>query len=257
MIRPNHPDHGGRRDLVRSCQPSAYAAGSDKLHGRREIYVNQECKTGSMNVGTMKGKSHEVVETADRRKFDVAGLQETRYRGVESPTQSRTQVRWLKGKDSAYKFFWSGNPEGTNGVGILLAKKWTENVFEVQRISDRIILLKLIIGKTVFTIISVYAPQQGRPAVEKERFYDQLQSVTAKVPLSEVLIPLGDWNGHVGASADGYEGVRGGFVYRKHNAKGERLLDFADAHHMVICNTMFKKRDSHLITCFRRPQNPS
>ena len=186
-----------------------------------------------MNVGTMKGKSHEVVETADRRKLDVAGLQETRYRGVESPTQSRTQVRWLKGKDSAYKFFWSGNPEGTNGVGILLAKKWTENVFEVQRISDRIILLKLIIGKTVFTIISVYAPQQGRPAVEKERFYNQLQSVTAKVPLSEVLITLG---------------VHGGFGYGKRNAEGERLLDFADAHHMVICNTLFKKRDSHLIT---------
>ena len=157
----------------------------------------------SMNVGTMKGKSHEVVETADRRKLDVAGLQETRYRGVESATQSRTQVRWLKGKDSTYKFYWSGNPKSRNGEGILLAKKWTENVFGVQCISDRIILLKLIIGKTVFTIISVYAPQQGRPAAEKERFYDQLQSVTVKVPLSEVLIPLGDWNGHVGASADG------------------------------------------------------
>ena len=25
------------------------------------------------------------------------------------------------------------------------------------------------------------------------------------VPLSKVLVPLGDWNGHVGASADGYE----------------------------------------------------
>ena len=25
------------------------------------------------------------------------------------------------------------------------------------------------------------------------------------VPLSKVLVPLGNWNGHVGASADGYE----------------------------------------------------
>ena len=119
------------------------------------------------------------------------------YRGVGSPTQSRTQLHWLKGKDSTYKFYWSGNPKSTNGEGILLAKKWNKNVFEVHCISNRMILLKLIIGKTVFTIISVYAPQQGRPAAEKERFYDQLQSVTAKVPLSEVLIPLGDWNGHV------------------------------------------------------------
>ena len=77
-------------------------------------------------------------------------------------------------KDSVYKVFWSGNSEGTNGVGILLAKKWTDKVFEVQRPSDRIILLKLIIGKTVYTLVNVYAPQQGRPKAEKDRFYDQL-----------------------------------------------------------------------------------
>ena len=57
----------------------------------------------------------------------------------------------MKGKDSAYKVFWSGNPDGTNGVGILLAKKWVDKVFEVQRPTDRIILLKLIIGKQVYS----------------------------------------------------------------------------------------------------------
>ena len=31
---------------------------------------------------------------------------------------------------------------------------------------------------------------QGRPAAEKDRFYDQLHAVAAKVPLSEVLIHL-------------------------------------------------------------------
>ena len=248
MIRPNHPDLGGRRDPVRSTRPVASAAGSDKLHKRRKTQVDEEFRYGSMNVGTMKGKCHEVVETADRRNLDAVGLQETRWRGGESPTRSRTQVRWLKGKDSRYKFFWSGNSEGTNGVGILLAERWAKSVFEVQRISDRIILLRLIIGGTVFTLISVYAPQQGRPAAEKDRFYDQLHAVAAKIPLSEVLIPLGDWNGHVGATADGYEGVHGGFGYGARNPEGERILDFGVAHNMVVGNTLFKKRDSHLIT---------
>ena len=36
-----------------------------------------------------------------------------------------------------------------------------------------IILLKFIIGKTVDTLVNVYAPQQGRPEAEKDRFYDQ------------------------------------------------------------------------------------
>ena len=71
----------------------------------------------------------------------------------------------------------------------------------VQLISDRIILLELIIGKAVYTLISVYAPQQGRSAGRKKgRFYGQLQSVASMVPLSKVIIPLGYWNGHIGTS---------------------------------------------------------
>ena len=128
---------------------------------------------------------------------------------------------------------------------MLLAKKWTDKVFEVQRPSDRIILLKLIIGKTVYNLVNVYAPQQGRP---EDRFYDQLNAVIAKIPLSEVLIPGGDWNGHVGRAADGFEEVHSGFGYGERNAEGGRLLDFAVAHDLVIGNTLSKKGNSHLIT---------
>ena len=133
----------GRRDLGRSChRGELYERRRKKrIHTPKE----EEFRTGSMNVGTMRGRSAEIVETATRR-LDCGFLQETKWKGVLCPSQSRSQVRWLKGKDSVYKVFWSGNSEGTNGVGILLATKWTDKVFEVQRPSDRIILLKLIIG---------------------------------------------------------------------------------------------------------------
>ena len=236
----------GRCDLGRSCHRGELCERRRKkrIHTPKE----EEFRTGSMNVGTMRGRSAEIVETATRRRLDCGFLQETNWKGVLCPSQSRSQVRWLKGKDSVYKVFWSGNSEGTNGVGILLAKKWTDKVFEVQRPSDRIILLKLIIGKTVYTLVNVYAPQQGRPEAEKDRFYDQLNAVVAKIPLSEVLIPGGDWNGHVGRAADGFEEVHGGYGYGVRNDEGGRLLDFAVAHDLVIGNTLFKKRNSYLIT---------
>ena len=80
-------------------------------------------------------------------------------------------------------------------------------------------------------------------------FYnDQLNAVVAKIPLSEVLIPGGDWNGHVGRAADGFEEVHGGYGYGVRNDEGGRLLDFAVAHDLVIGNKLFKKRNSHLIT---------
>ena len=42
-----------------------------------------------------------------------------------------------------------------------MAEEWIEKVFEVQRVSDRIILAKLIVGQRVITFLSVYAPQSG------------------------------------------------------------------------------------------------
>ena len=38
----------------------------------------------------------------------------------------------IKGKDSRYKLFWSGNSKGTAGVGVFVAEKWIEKIFEVK-----------------------------------------------------------------------------------------------------------------------------
>ena len=100
----------------------------------------------------------------------------------------------------------------------------------------------------MFTFLSVYAPQAGLQKAEKDRFYDQLQSVMARIPASEVLIPLGDWNGHVGADSNGFEEVHHGKGFGVLNVEGERLLEFALANDLVVGKTCFRKRVSHLVT---------
>ena len=106
----------------------------------------------------------------------------------------------------------------------------------------------MVTDKTVFAFISVYAPQVGHPDVEKEQFYDLLQEIVSKVPNSEILIPIGDWNGHVGRVTGGFEAVHGGFGYGNRNIEGDHLLEFADTNNLIVGNTQFKKRDLHLIT---------
>ena len=59
------------------------------------------------------------------------------------------------------------------------------------------------------TFLSVYAPQSGLSDEVKNRFFDQLRAVTARIPASEYLIPCGDWNGHVGRAGTGYREVHG------------------------------------------------
>ena len=104
-------------------------------------------RVGTLNVNTLKGRVCEVVETLSRRKVDLCCVQETRYRGGH--------CRIITGKDSRYKLFWSGNSKGTAGVGVFVAEKWIEKVFKVKRVSDRIILMKIIVGQRMLCLLSV------------------------------------------------------------------------------------------------------
>ena len=67
----------------------------------------------------------------------------------------------------------------------MVAEEWIEKVFEVQRVSDWIIILTMIEGQCVLTFLSVYAPQCCLRDADKDLFYNQLRAVTAKIPPSE------------------------------------------------------------------------
>ena len=54
-------------------------------------------------------------------------------------------------------------------------------------------------------------------------------------------------NGHVGQVANGFHEAHGNFGYGTRNA-GERILEFAEAMGYVVTSTLFKKRQSHLVT---------
>ena len=199
-------------------------------------------RIGKLNVNTLRGRVCEVVQTLPCRNIDVCCVQESRYRGKGTRT--------IKGKNTKFKLYWSGNDRDTNGVGVLVAEEWIDKVFDVQWFSDRIIMVKLIVGQKVVTILSVYAPQNGLSDAQKDMFYAELASVTAKVPASEILFPCGDWNGHVGNAGSCFREVHGGFGFGKPepDAEGERILEFAISHNLMLGNTCFRKRDSHLIT---------
>jgi hypothetical protein len=197
-------------------------------------------RVGSVNVGTMSRRSGEIADMAARRRLDFCCVQETRWKGG-----SARNIGW---DDGWYKFFWVGCEEGVAGVGVLVAERWIDSVVEVKRVSERVIVLRLAIGKSVLNVVSVYAPQVGRTAVEKEEFYILLGKVLADVGDDEKLIVCGDMNGHVGAESDGFEGVHGGKGFGTRNVEGEMLLEFADAMGLTVCNTWFIKRDSQKVT---------
>jgi hypothetical protein len=151
------------------------------------------------------------------------------------------------GKQHWFQTFVLRNSGKKNGVGILIDKILKDGVVDVKRHGDRIILVKLVLWDVVLNIISAYAPQVGLSESENRKFCEDLDGMVRAVPTNEKLFIGGDLNGHVGSTNVGYELDHVGFGYGR-NQEGEDILYFVVAYNLVIDNTFFRKRDSHLVT---------
>ncbi|XGW10231.1 hypothetical protein V3C99_012037 [Haemonchus contortus] len=159
------------------------------------------------------------VGTLTGRSYELAEALERRR--IDFCAVQETRWSCCKSRDigHGFKAVLCGGPKTTNGVGIIVSERFP------------------------------YAPQAGCSEQTKDKFWNLLDEKTAEVPLQEALVVAGDLNGHVGATKDGYS-CHGGFGYGSRNTDGERILEYADSHNLVIVNTKFRKRDSHLITFY-------
>ena len=67
-------------------------------------------RLGTVNGGTLIGRSAEVVETFVRRNVDICVLQEVRYK--------KEGTKIVKGEE--YKLYWMGEEVGKGGVAIMI-----------------------------------------------------------------------------------------------------------------------------------------
>ena len=136
--------------ICRSSQKKKKKSGKEWLMARASFRKNchkdneSSFRVGSLNVGLMREKASEVMEYMSRKRVDPCCLQKTR---------GKTNLKLIADRDSRYMYFGCGNDEGTCGVGILLAVKWWEKVFEVIKVSDRIILIQMVVGSVVFVFV--------------------------------------------------------------------------------------------------------
>ena len=141
-----------------------------RTHDRRDCKKLRVC---TVDIGTMRGRSHEIALMLERRKADICCVQEVRYKSNSTTT--------IGAGGNKYKFWYSSSNSGANGVGILLSHELVENVIEVDRFRDRMMRIKMVLGKVVYHIFSVYAPQVGRPAEEKEDFRETLEGTISSI----------------------------------------------------------------------------
>ncbi|XP_049809316.1 craniofacial development protein 2-like [Schistocerca nitens] len=156
-------------------------------------------RVGTLNVITLTGNTEEIVDMMERTKIHNLGLSETKWKG-------KKLLKLLRGE---YKLFWQDhNKEAKNEVGFVFHKD-IDPVTDVSFVSERIIRARVNLGKTSFTILQVYAPQQGCSEEEKTKFLEELED---QVREDNIMI-IGDLNAQIGTDRNGYEGVTGPFGY--------------------------------------------
>ena len=87
-----------------------------------------------------------------------------------------------------YQLFLMGNEAKTDGVGIFVAEKWADSV---ERHSERILVLKMVLGDRLLNVFSVYASHTGKPEEEKESFWDNAFHLVSCIPQNEMVVFAG------------------------------------------------------------------
>ena len=212
--------------------------GRVKKLGQKGRVQESKMRLGTWNIGTLTGKSMEVVEVMVRRRINIMCLQETKWVGSKAKDL----------ENSGFKLWYSGTNRTRNGVGIIVDKTLTQDVVDVKRVGDRIMAIKIVIGQELINVISAYAPQVGLDTSSKEKFWEDLGDLVQGIAQTEKLFIGGDLNGHVGRETGNYGGFHGGHGFGERNEDGEAILDFAMAYDLFLANTFFKKREEHVIT---------
>ena len=106
--------------------------------------------------------------------MDVACVQEVRWRG--------SGCRLFGAIGKRYKLFWMGSEAKTDGVGIFVAEKWVDSVVSVERHSERVLVLKIVVGDCLQNVVTVYARHSEKPDEEKERFWNEVFHLVSCIP---------------------------------------------------------------------------
>ena len=154
-------------------------------------------KVCTVNVGTTRGRSHEIALMLERREADICCIQEVRYKSNSTTT--------ISAGGNKYMFWYSSSSTGANGVGILLKHELVDSVIGVDRFGDHMMRIKMVLGMVVYHIFSVYPPQVGRPSEEKEDFRETLEDAISSISDREGIIVAFDFNSHLGTVNSGYK----------------------------------------------------
>ena len=109
-------------------------------------------------------------------------------------------------------------------MGLLIHKKYMNNIDNIEYTSERIIQVTLKFPQKKWCLLSLYAPDISKSKEQREEFYEDLQNVIDQIPKDALLIMMGDMKARVRNMP--VPGVKQRFNEGEINDNGDLLTNF-------------------------------
>ena len=201
--------------------------------------------TPGFNTDTDLRKTSLLNHKVDRLSVDIAALSETRLPDSGSI------------KESIYTICWHGKPQGQKreqGAGFAIRNSIIPFCETPVGISTRLMTLRVNIIKGPLKIFSIYAPTLQADDEVESTIYQQLEQEIEKVPRTETVIILGDFNARVGRAFESWNGILGKHGAGNMNENGQLLLEPCASHNLCVTNAFFEGKISRK-TSWKHPRS--
>ena len=189
------------------------------------------------NIISWSGRNHEILTVLNDFKIDFCAISKTKKKGKGTVCIEDYILAYLgKAKEERVHA----------GVGLLIHKKYMNNIDSIEYINERIIQVTLTFPKAKWCLLSLYAPDISKTKEQREELYKDLQNVIAQIPKDALLIMMGDMNARIGNIP--VQGVKQRFNESEMSENGDLLTNFCSMNSLRINNTFFKHKWNHKIT---------
>ena len=121
-----------------------------------------------------------------RYRLNILGISETHYKGQRDIVSNDIEM------------VYSGEERCERGVAILFDKEAAERITGIEKISDRLMMVKVSAEPVDMVLIQVYMPTMKYEDEEVEQIYDQIEDIIRRQKVNTNVIVMGDFNARVG-----------------------------------------------------------
>lgn len=205
-------------------------------NGQRTL--NNGIRLATWNVRTLHtpGAFDILIKEAKRYRLDVVAIQEVRWIG------DGTMV------SDVYKLIYGGTNQHAFGTAFLIRSCYSEAIKGYSFLSDRLSSLHLRGQFNDIILINGHAPTENAEEEQKDDFFDLMDEVLNKCPNYATKIILGDMNAKIGRDQQFHQITGKHSLHYTSNDNGQKLIQFAMAHGMIIKSTMLCRKDIHKAT---------